>query len=109
MALLKSKTLRFIPSVDANVVEHRIRIIADGTPFSYDEGYDSVPVQGTALVNGKIELDIGELATKPDAEGTYDVYVTAVENSGNESDPLIIENAAFDFSPPAAPTAGEIV
>ena len=39
-------------------------------------------------------------------KGVYDVYVTAVDEAGNESDALSIPDTVLDFQPPAAPTSG---
>lgn len=36
--------------------------------------------------------------------GTYDVFVTAVDAAGNESDPALLDNVALDFTAPDAPT-----
>lgn len=107
MAKLNSKTLRFTPSASPDEVGYRIRIAKDGEAFSYDLPFSFIPA--TEDANGKIVADIGSLSVAPAQEGVYDVYVTAVDAAENESDPMIIENASFDFNPPEAPTDGEIV
>lgn len=110
MAFLKSQTLRFKPSASADYVEHRVRIAKDGVAFNYNLPFASLQkAQVPAGTDGKITTDLSKLANVPKEEGTYDVWVTAVDAKGNESDPLVIENAVFDFNPPAAPTEGEIV
>ncbi len=115
MAKLNTKTLHFLPSNSPDTVEHRIRIAVDAAPFSYDlpavsiafdaAAYGALP---TAPAATKINVNIGSLANAPKASGTYEVFVTAVDAAGNESDPLVIRGAVFDFVAPTAPTAGSI-
>lgn len=108
MAYLKSKTLRFKPSASPDVAEHRVRILKDGTAFGYNQPFASIPAN-TPQEGGKFSVDIAKLTNAPKSEGVYDVFVTAVDKAGNESDPLEISNASFDFNPPEAPTEGEVV
>jgi len=116
MAKLNTKTLRFLPSTSADTVEHRIRINVEGAPFDYATAYSSVPYtaanpvgSGAATPATQVSVNIGSLSNVPSATGTYEVFVTAADASGNESDPLVIHGAVFDFTAPDAPTAGEIV
>lgn len=107
MSFIKSRVLKFVPSISTDVVAHRIRIVLDGTAFAaslpfVDVAYTSV----TPRV--QIAIDLATLANAPKANGTYDVYVTAIDAAGNESDPMAIANTVFDFTPPMAPTAGVI-
>lgn len=55
--------------------------------------------------NAEIEVDINTLGL-PVKESTYDVFVSAADSIGNESDPLEFRGAVFDFTPPASPTRG---
>jgi hypothetical protein len=59
------------------------------------------------IVADKYQIDLSAIEGVPD--GVYDVAVTAVENSGNESDPLEVEDVPLDLTPPPAPTDAEIV
>lgn len=103
MAKLASRILRFDPSASADVVAHRVRIVPDGTTFDYSFPFTELPIEP-----GQQEADIASMAVAPASEGTYDTFVTAVDDAGNESDPLEIPDTVFDFSPPDAPTAGSI-
>lgn len=115
MAKLNTKTLRFLPSVTPDTVEHRIRIQVEGTPFSYATPFSKVAYTASAAGTGgttpatKISVDIGGLTNVPKETGTYEVFITAADAAGNESDAFEIHGAVFDFTAPAAPTAGEIV
>lgn len=58
------------------------------------------------VVAGKYQIDLSGIDVE---DGIYDIAVTAVEDSGNESDPLEVENVPLDVTPPPAPTDAEIV
>lgn len=103
MSKLASRILRFDQSVSADVVAHRVRIVPDGTDFDYSFPFSELPLEP-----GQQETDISTMAVAPSVEGIYDTFVTAVDDAGNESDPLEIADTVFDFSPPQAPTAGSI-
>lgn len=109
MSKLGTKTLRFTPSASGEAVDHRVRIIPDGTEFSYAEPFVAVGVAVNDEASGKIAIDLGSLSIAPQLEGVYDIYVTAVDASNNESDPLPIDDVRLDFVAPAAPTDGEVV
>ena len=104
MAKISERVLTFTPSVDSDIAHYRVRILAEGTVFDYDFGFDSVG-KGTGTT---IEVDISDLPKAPEDEGTYDIYVTAVDQVGNESDPMVISAIIMDFTAPAAPTLGRI-
>lgn len=114
MAKLNTKTLHFNPSESIDTTEYRIRIAAFGTAFSYDLAFSSVPapkaIAGSPAIAtpAKIDVDIGSLSVAPRTSGSFEVFVTAVDAAGNESDALVISGAKFDFVAPAAPTAGSI-
>ena len=98
MAKIASKVLFWASVSDAAL--YNIRIMPDGTPFDYD--IPPILVQ-THIGGAEHEAD---LAGAQLAEGIYDVYVTAQDAAGNESDPLDFQDAVLDFTPPAAPAAG---
>lgn len=102
MAKIASKVLWWSTVEDAS--KYRIRFTPDGpVPADvYALNYDELIDGGTA----EQEVDISTLSTMPATEGVYDIYVTAVDEAGNESDALAIEDAVLDFRPPAAPTLG---
>jgi len=107
MAKLGTRILFFNPSPSEDVTHYRVRILPDGEEFSYDDGFAEVPAD-TPLVEGRIEVDLGSLDRAPTEGGTYDIFITAADAAGNESDPLIVDDAVIDFDPPQAPTAGGI-
>lgn len=106
MARIGKKTLRFTPSASADAVGYRIYILKDGTEFDYGDVYHEVP----DLKDGqKIEVDIGSLSVAPIESGVYDIYVTAIDAFGNESNAMEIQDKTFDFVAPEAPTEGEVI
>ena len=98
MAKIASKVLFWASVSDA--AQYNVRIIPDQTDFSYDH----VPDIEVSHVGG-LEHE-ADLAGTTLTEGIYDIYVTAQDAAGNESDPLEFQDAALDFTPPAAPSAG---
>jgi hypothetical protein len=110
MPFIAPKILRFQPATTPDIVGYRVRIIADGQPFAYEA--PSAELTGlTADPDGFIRADIAALPIADGLDGTYDVYVTAYDDNApvaNESDPLEVPDAVFDFSAPDAPTGGAI-
>ena len=99
MAKIAKKVLFWGSVNDAD--KYNVRIIPEGTPFSYSE----TPAIGAAHAPGQAEHE-ADLAGIAISEGIYDIYVTAVDIAGNESDPLEFQDAVLDFVPPAAPAFG---
>lgn len=89
------------------IVANRVRIVPDDVPFSYGAAFDEVPAP-VPSGDGRSRIDLAQLPTAQGLEGTYDVYITGRDARGNESDPLAIDDALFDFSAPGAPTDGRI-
>lgn len=100
MAKIASKVIWWKQVNDA--VSYNVRIVKDGTDFSYATKPASV-VQQEAGRDGELEVDLAGLEF---AEGTYDIYITAQDKRGNESDPFELADAVLDFVPPAAPSDG---
>ncbi len=105
MAIIASKVLWWESVQDAS--SYTIRIVPDGQVAGdnsnlADFNGDSVP----ATPGAEVEVDIRELSSVPIVEGTYDLFISAVDEAGNESDPLVIGDAVLDFQPPAAPASG---
>lgn len=103
---IKPRILRYTPSDSSDVAEHRTRIVPDGTAFDYDIPYDVTP--STPNDNTQVAVNVATLSRAPTNDGVYDIYVTAADAVGNESDPLEIPDADFDFNPPSAPLAGSL-
>lgn len=106
MAIIASKVLWWNRVDEAST--YRIRIapdnaVLDDTSNLSDFNYDVVDQPDTEV---EVEVDVRELSVVPIVEGTYDLFITAVDEAGNESDPLLIADALLDFQPPAAPTSG---
>lgn len=99
MAKIADKIIWWSSVVDAK--KYNIRIIEDGTPFSYD-----VPPVMDVAHNDTLPEHEMNLAGMALAEGVYDIYVTAEDAGENESDPLEFADAVLDFTPPSAPSSG---
>lgn len=105
MAIIASKVLWWSNVQGAST--YRVRIVPDGlVAEDYSNiaefNYDIIPQSNSA----EIEVDLRDLSSVPIKEGTYDLFITAVDEAGNESDPLVIADALLDFQPPAAPVSG---
>ena len=99
MAKIASKVLFWASVSDA--AKYNVRIIPDQTVFSYD----AVPTI-TVDHDGALAEHETDLAGTTLAEGVYDIYISAEDAAGNESDPLEFQDAVLDFTPPAAPSSG---
>lgn len=101
MAKIASKIIWWANVSDAD--EFAIRVIADGVDFGYDHVPNIVVDNTNNLALEEIEADLGGLSLE---EGIYDIYITAVDIAGNESDPFMLADAVLDFTPPSAPSVG---
>lgn len=85
--------------------KYHVRIVDTGIVTAIEQleniGFAVVPQSA----NPEIDADINTLGL-PVGEGTYDVFISAADSVGNESDPLEFRGAVFDFTPPASPTRG---
>lgn len=103
--------MRFRQSTAADVVANRIYIEEDPSSYSLDlVAFATLQPPPDPDPDGFTRVDLGQLANDlgGDFDGTYDIYVTALDERGNESSPLEIQDAVFDFAPPEAPTEGAI-
>jgi hypothetical protein len=105
MAIIASKILWWEAVADAS--SYKVRIVPDGQVAAdnsnlADFNGDTVP----AGTGPEVEVDIRSLSSVPIVEGTYDLFISALDEAGNESDPLVIGDAILDFQPPAAPRNG---
>jgi hypothetical protein len=99
MAKINFTNLNFTPSPGAGA--HRLRLFpSDATPTPnevYAAPFAEVGVDG---VVDQVELEgIGGAGI----EGTFDLYLTAVDAVGNESDFAVKEDYPLDLVAPAAP------
>jgi len=107
MPQLQPMILRFRQAQAADVQGNRIYLLPDGTPFDYDQPHEDI-APPTPSADGYSRVDLAALPSAASLDGVYDVFVTAIDERGNESDPLEIPDANFDFSAPDAPTDGAI-
>ncbi len=114
LGLIKGLTLRIFPATAADVVRYSLRYelsVGEKTWTQADYALPAVdlgppgPVQG----DGKIEYDLSLYSELAGLDGIYDIGVTAVDDVGNESDFLDLEDASIDFTPPDAPSGGEFI
>lgn len=97
----------FVQSPNQGIVANRVRIVPDDVEFSYGAAFNEVPAP-VPSADGRSRIDLAQLPAAQNLEGTFDVYITARDARGNESDPLLIDDALFDFSAPTVPTDGRI-
>ena len=105
MAQIKELTLRFRNPADA--VANNIRIRPANTAAQYDTPVDRIPAP-TPSSDGFTRIPLVDIPQAAGLEGQYDIHVTALDATGNESDFLEIDNQTFDLSPPEAPTDGSL-
>ena len=98
MAKIVSKVMWW-SSVDG-ADKYYVRVLPLNSTFNYDSVPTSVVAKTTVA---EVELDLKTLSL---AEGNYDIYVTAVDEVGNESDPLEYASTILDFTPPSKPSSG---
>lgn len=109
MAKIHTIVIRFKQSVAADVVANRVYIHAPNTPFDGSGAFDEITPVPTPDADGFTRIPLVNVPKAAGLEGNFDVDITSVDSSGNESDPLEIDNANFDLSPPDAPTDGSVV
>ena len=100
MAKLNFTNLGFTPSTSPDVVEHRLRIFPAGaTPTNnevYAASYANVGIDG---VIDQAEIQ-GVLNSQ---DGVFDLYLTSVDDGGNESDYAVKSAVPLDFDAPLPP------
>lgn len=101
MARAGTKTFYWTASTAQDVESYRVYATQENTPISY-----SSPFVDVGLVT---EVDLGKLANEGftplvDADGIFNLGVSAIDDLGNESDLAVKPSVPLDFVPPAAPT-----
>ena len=101
MARVGEKFLYWDASTASDVVGYRVYAADSSEILDYDTPY--VDVGNVTMVN------LGELANEGfaplmDADGMFDLGISALDDMGNESHITVVENVPLDFVPPAAPT-----
>jgi len=107
MAKIKELTLRFRQSTAADVVLNRIRIRPANTEAVYDTPFDDLPPP-VVDADGYSRIPFSNIPQAQGLDGQYDIHITAVDDAGNESGFLEVDNQTFDISPPDAPTDGAV-
>lgn len=97
MAKIVPKTLTFVPSISPDVVGYRLY-------------YEEVP---NAVTENSLYVDLGATQTSvalheipefSSFDGLYNIGISAVDDSGNESDMSKLGDIPLDLSPPEPPT-----
>lgn len=101
MAKIADRILYWDSVLSEGVVNYYVRVIPDGQGFDYNHAPEFTVPHQTNLEEHEVNF-----AGLVIPEGTYDVFVTAVDGAGNESSPLEFADAVLDFSPPSAPASG---
>lgn len=101
MARIKTKTLRWDPPADSDVVKYKIYV-------TYGDSAD--PYTGTMVEVTETQAILPDAFPEGtfDQEGNYVIQVTAIDDQGNESDERVIIYP-FDFHPPAPVENLEVV
>lgn len=97
----------FVQSTSGDVEANRVRIVPANSPMTYDIAYDEIRPVPAPDPDGKTRIDLSKLQGAAGLDGVFDVGITAVDERGQESGFLLLEDGNFDFSPPVAPTEGQ--
>lgn len=98
------KKIWWDPVSGSDVAGYRVYIGPENAPFTYEYPYVAVAAGGPCEI-------VAPTGFPPDTfaeDAVYSVWITTVDDLGNESDPLAL-SGAFDFVPPPAPANGGIV
>lgn len=100
MAKVKEYQISWTPSESIDVVGYKIYYLPEGEELNY--GSPSVTVGNVNSVT--IPADVADF---PMIDGNYQIGLTAVDDSGNESD-IISKTVPFDLVAPAVPSGLEV-
>lgn len=102
MSKVFSKTIKWDPSDDVDVVSHRVYVVQGTEDPTYEDLNVTVNMPKTEL------LVPDEFPGFPLSDGDYTIGIVAVDDWGNESD-MEVATHPFDFIAPSAPTNIRIV
>jgi len=101
MGLVKTVTLVFEPSTSADVVGYKLYIEQTPTEVSYQsQSFD---------LGNNTDVNLAEVEGIGILSGTYNFGITAVDDTGNESDFVFLSDVKVDLVAPNAPTNPQIV
>lgn len=99
MAKIKNVNISFPASTSPDVVGYKLYISQAPDAVTYDsESFD---------LGSNTSVDLSSLPDMLNKDGSFNIGVTAVDDTGNESDMSVANDVALDFVAPDAP--GEIV
>lgn len=101
MARVGTKEFYWTPSAAQDVVGYRVYVEPEANPITYSSPHVDV--------GDVVEVDLGALANGgftvlAEADGTYNLGVSALDDMGNESDISVVASVPLDFVPPLPPT-----
>lgn len=102
MSKIFSRTIKWNPSTDADVVSHRVYIVQGTEEPDYTDLNVTVNMPKAQLVVPD------EFPGFPLYDGDYTIGIVAVDDWGNESD-MAVATHPFDFIAPSAPTNIQVV
>lgn len=97
----------FKQSVSPDTEANRVRIVDANAAMTYDVEFAEIRPVPTPDADGFTRIDLSVLSISAGLDGQFDVGITAVDERGQESPFLMLEDGNFDFSPPSAPTEGQ--
>lgn len=95
MAKIASQSMTIGKSDSPDVVGYRVRVVGANVPVSYDTAYHETQSE---------VVDISTIPALKDADGTFDFYVSAFDEVGNESDFVSASGVVVDFHAPLPPS-----
>jgi len=101
MSKIKVRTLAFESSTSPDVVSYKLYVSPQGEGLTYDS--EAIDLGNSTAVNLSL---IPALMSK---DGIFDIGITAVDDSGNESDMSIIGEVPLDFQAPNPPGAVSLI
>lgn len=101
-----SKVFKWNASISPDVAGYRVYVTEGAVAMSYSADFVNV--------GNVTQVDLGELADQgfnilENAEGVYNLGVSAFDQVGNESAIAVKAGVFLDFVPPAAPTGLEVL
>jgi hypothetical protein len=97
----------FKQSISSDTEANRVRIVEANAEMNYDVVHSEIRPVPTPDADGFTRINLAALPISAGLDGTFDVGITAVDERGQESPFLMLEDGNFDFSPPVAPTEGQ--